>query len=136
MGVLETGLGEINAALAEFVAELKAQGVFEQTVICTQSDFGRTLTPNANAGADHGWGGNYFLISGALRKDSEHGGTVYGRYPVVYPEVGNRGRIMPDLPFESYAVPIARWMGVEDAQLSEVFPNMGNFNSSYFLERD
>ena len=49
--------GEVNYALEEFVAELKAQGIFDNVVIVTHSDFARTLTPNSNAGTDHGWSG-------------------------------------------------------------------------------
>ena len=49
--------GEVNYALEEFVAELKAQGTFDDVVIVTHSDFARTLTPNSNAGTDHGWSG-------------------------------------------------------------------------------
>jgi hypothetical protein len=47
----------VNYALEEFVAELKAQGTFDNVVIVTHSDFARTLTPNSNAGTDHGWSG-------------------------------------------------------------------------------
>ena len=47
----------MNYALEEFVAELKAQGTFDNVVIVTHSDFARTLTPNSNAGTDHGWSG-------------------------------------------------------------------------------
>ena len=37
--------------------ELEAQQVFDKVVIVTHSDFARTLTPNSNAGTDHGWSG-------------------------------------------------------------------------------
>ena len=49
--------GDVNDALQQFVAELKAQGIFDNVVIVTHSDFARTLTPNSNAGTDHGWSG-------------------------------------------------------------------------------
>ncbi len=47
----------MNDALQQFIAELKAQGIFDNVVIVTHSDFARTLTPNSNAGTDHGWSG-------------------------------------------------------------------------------
>ncbi|CAE7181114.1 TY5A, partial [Symbiodinium pilosum] len=58
---VENGLNgkfeDLNEALEEFIAELKAQNVYDSVVIATHSDFARTLTPNSNAGTDHGWSG-------------------------------------------------------------------------------
>ena len=54
--VLQGNLGEIDAALASFVAEMKHQGRWDDVTIVSVSEFGRTLTSNG-AGTDHGWGG-------------------------------------------------------------------------------
>ena len=42
-------LGDFQA-LAEFVAELKGQNIYDSVVIVTHSDFARTLTPNSGLG--------------------------------------------------------------------------------------
>ena len=48
----------INAGLEGFVKEMKAQGLWDNVVIMTISDFGRKLVPNGR-GTDHAWGGRY-----------------------------------------------------------------------------
>ena len=48
--------GTINTALENFVTEMKAQGIWNDVVILTISDFGRKLVPNGR-GCDHAWGG-------------------------------------------------------------------------------
>ncbi|CAK0860532.1 unnamed protein product, partial [Prorocentrum cordatum] len=59
---------ELNAALQGFVAEMKGQGIYENIVVVTSSDFGRTLTSNGR-GTDHGWAGHGFVLGGTV-----HGG--------------------------------------------------------------
>jgi uncharacterized protein (DUF1501 family) len=44
----------MDNALAAFETELKAQGVWDDTVLLTSSDFGRTYASNG-AGTDHAW---------------------------------------------------------------------------------
>ena len=81
---VESGLAgkfeSLNEALAEFVAELKAQNIFDNVVIVTHSDFARTLTPNSNAGTDHGWSGIQLFASGALT-----GSKVHNAFPHLAP---------------------------------------------------
>ena len=45
---------KVDDALGAYVAEAKAIGVWESTVLVQSSEFGRTLSPNGNAGTDHG----------------------------------------------------------------------------------
>jgi uncharacterized protein (DUF1501 family) len=123
--VLAEKFKEINAALEQFVAELEAQGVFEDVVMVSSSDFGRSLTSNG-AGTDHGWAGNHFVIGGGI-----NGGRVYNDFPSL--SEGNsqdagRGRQIPQYPWENIMVPIAEWMGVDSAHYPTVFPNLGNFD--------
>jgi len=126
--VLEDKLGMINAALRSFVAELKAQGRWEQTVVLTVSEFGRTITSNG-LGTDHGWGGNHFLMGGAVR-----GGTIHGRYPDDLTSEGplnvGRGRIIPTTPFEGVWKGVAEWWGVERERLPEVLPNLRHWEGA------
>jgi hypothetical protein len=47
----------------------RAQNVWEDVLVVSISEFGRTLTDNGQ-GTDHAWGGNHFLAGGGI-----HGGT-------------------------------------------------------------
>merc|ERR1711939_204612 len=126
---------EINDALEGFVAELEGQDVFRDTVLFTESDFGRSLTSNG-AGTDHGWAGNHFIIGGSVQ-----GKKVFNDFPDSL-LAGNdqdlgRGRLIPKYPWESMMVPIAEWMGVEEPALPTVFPNLANFDrAKHILAKD
>jgi len=125
----------MNAAIEAFVTEMKAQGVWDRVLLATQSDFARTLDPNGNMGTDHGWAGQHFILSGAIK-----GGRVYNDFPSSL-RAGNaadlgRGRLIPKYPYESFMVPIAEWLGVQPMQLNTVFPNLPNFNASQHLISD
>ena len=50
---IEEGFGSVNTALESFVAEMKAQGVWENVTVVCVSEFGRALKANG-AGTDHG----------------------------------------------------------------------------------
>jgi uncharacterized protein (DUF1501 family) len=45
---------ELNANLERFVNQVKENGQWNSTVIYITSEFARTITPNSNAGSDHG----------------------------------------------------------------------------------
>ena len=68
---------------------------------------------------------------------NQNGGRIYNEFPESL-AAGNsadlgRGRLIPKYPYESYMVPIAKWLGVEDAHLGTVFPNLPNFNGSFII---
>eukprot|EP00931_Biecheleriopsis_adriatica_P065147 TRINITY_DN39780_c0_g1_i1.p1 TRINITY_DN39780_c0_g1~~TRINITY_DN39780_c0_g1_i1.p1 ORF type:complete len:1646 (-),score=248.85 TRINITY_DN39780_c0_g1_i1:346-5283(-) len=130
--VLMEKFAEINDAIRLFVTELKAQQVWESTVLFTESDFGRTLSFNGD-GTDHGWGGNQFMIGGNLA-----GGKIHNDFLQTYRSDGDyiseRGRVIPEYPWESMGVPIAEWNGITDeATLLRIFPNLGNFNRTHHI---
>jgi len=123
----------IDNALIGFVAEMKAQNVWDSVLLVTESEFARTLDSNGG-GSDHAWAGNHFIIGGDL-----NGGKIFNKFPRTLAK-GNdhdlgRGRLIPDYPFESVMVPIAQWMGVEANQLNDVFPNLPKFNSTHIIPR-
>ena len=90
----EAKLDEINSALKGFITSMKASGVWENIVIASSSDFGRTLTANSNAGSDHSWASHHFIAGGSVK-----GGQVFGQYPRTLEPDGdiilNRGRVVP-----------------------------------------
>ena len=122
---------EINAALEGFVAELKGQGIWDNTLIMTASEFARTLVSNGE-GTDHAWGGNMFMAGGGL-----NGGQIHGHYPgdltVDGPDRIDRGRVVPTTAWEGLWKSITLWFSLEDATVNSVLPNLPNFPDSYIL---
>ena len=129
---VNTKFNDINVGLSLFVDEMKAQGVWDQVVVQSLSEFGRTVTTNGR-GTDHAWGGNYFLVGGGVK-----GGTIHGEYPELRIDgpnsVSANGHMMPSLPWEAIWKPLAQWLGVEDQKLHDVMPNLHQFSDEHLLE--
>ena len=117
-------LGGVSEAIRAFYDATVELGVAEQVTAFTQSDFARTLTSNGD-GTDHAWGGVQLVVGGAVR-----GREIYGSYPVLEidgdVDVGG-GRMIPGIAADQYAATLARWFGVDDADLDLVAPNLANF---------
>ena len=126
--IVDRKLGEVNAALASFELELKAQGRWEGVTVVTVSDFGRTLSSNGQ-GTDHGWGGNTFVMGGAVK-----GRRILGSYPSDISEGSDldlgRGRMLPTTSWEALWNGVLEWFGVEASQMDAVLPNRKNFAPS------
>ncbi len=121
-------LRELGDAVAAFQAALAAIGQTEQVITFTQSDFGRTLRPNATSGSDHGWSSAQLVFGGAVR------GGLHGRYPslalggaddldIDRPGLPAQGRMIPTSSVEQYAEPLLRWFGLDDAGLDVALPS-------------
>ncbi|MCM5569771.1 DUF1501 domain-containing protein [Burkholderiaceae bacterium FT117] len=123
-----TLMGRVSQAIAYFDRLLASPAVnaLAETTLFTASDFGRTLTSNGD-GTDHGWGAHHLVVGGSVR-----GGDLYGRYPVIgvgtQDDVG-QGRLLPAQSVDQYGATLARWFGLSDAQIADVFPNIGNFSA-------
>jgi uncharacterized protein (DUF1501 family)/uncharacterized protein (DUF1800 family) len=119
--------GAIDGALATFVAEMKALGVWQNVALQTLSEFGRTMTSNGR-GTDHAWGANHFLIGGSV-----NGTRIHGSYPELRANgpqsISSTGQMLPSLPWEAIWEPIARWFGVEPGRMNQVIPNRPAFSS-------
>jgi uncharacterized protein (DUF1501 family) len=127
---IATLLTQLGAGLEYFDSVMTAQGMSDQVTTFTASDFGRTLTANSN-GTDHGWGSHHFVIGGAVQ-----GGDMYGQYPVIGSNQANdmgAGRLIPTTSVEQYAGTLARWFGLSNSQVQQVFPNFTNFGSNPYL---
>lgn len=117
-------LSDVSESIAAFYRATVELGVASSVTTFTQSDFGRTLTSNGD-GTDHGWGGVQFVVGDAVR-----GRELYGRYPrleIGGPDDVRRGRLIPGISADQYAATLARWIGVPDADLGHVAPNLHNF---------
>jgi uncharacterized protein (DUF1501 family) len=119
--------------------------IADKVTTFTASDFGRTLSSNGD-GSDHGWGGHQFIVGGAV-----NGGAYYGYAPPVSvagsqwndaaavktaPEnqfhVG-QGRLLPTTSVDQYAATLAKWFGVEAADMTgpnSILPYLNNFGGS------
>jgi uncharacterized protein (DUF1501 family) len=123
-------LSQLGGALEYFDGLMVANGMGNNVTTFTASDFGRTLTCNSN-GTDHGWGSHHFVVGGAVQ-----GQDMYGQYPVVGADQANdvgAGRLIPTTSVDQDAGTLARWFGLSDGQVRQVFPNFGNFGSSPYL---
>lgn len=115
----------VNDAMSAFYAETVALGVADKVTTFTASDFGRTLSSNAD-GSDHGWGSHHFVVGGAV-----NGGRFYGTAPSVSIQTNDQvgqGRLLPSTSVDQFAATLARWFGCNSSELSEILPNVGNFS--------
>jgi len=123
-------LTQLGQGLEYFDGLMVANGMGNQVTTFTASDFGRTLTSNSN-GTDHGWGSHHFVVGGAVQ-----GQDMYGQYPIIGVNQANdvgAGRLIPTISVDQYAGTLARWFGLSDGQVRQVFPNFGNFGSNPYL---
>merc|ERR1711991_280991 len=117
------------------MGELQSQRAWDDVVVVTVSDFGRTITSNG-AGTDHGWGGNHLIMGGKV-----NGGRFHGKFPDSLDSdgvanLGGRGRLVPTLGWESMWVGLSDWFGVPSSQLDTVLPNLKYFPDSMRLREE
>jgi len=120
-------LQTLNDAVGAFYGWLQEMTMENNVTLFTASDFGRTLTSNGD-GSDHGWGSHHFVVGGAVQ-----GGDVYGTFPQVAfgtNEDIRQGNLLPTTAVDQYAATFARWLGVADADVPDVLPNVVNFDTS------
>ncbi|HSV70815.1 MAG TPA: DUF1501 domain-containing protein [Methylibium sp.] len=126
-------LKELGDALAAFHAAMVNLGMDQQVTAFTQSEFGRTFTPNSTRGTDHAWGNHQLVLGGAVV-----GGT-YGSYPDLAlggpNDVGvesweRQGRWIPTTAVDQYAATLLRWFGSSEGQIDQVLPHLANFGSA------
>jgi len=117
-------LAQLDTALGAFQNAMVQLGMQDSVTAFTATEFGRSLTPNSS-GTDHGWGGHNMVMGGAVR-----GGDVYGQMPQISrdsPDTVENSRFVPTTSVEQYSATLASWFGLSNAELANVFPNLGNF---------
>ncbi len=117
-------MARLNQALSWFRQAMLDIGTDSEVTLFTMSEFARTLSSNGN-GSDHAWGGVQMAMGGAVA-----GRAMYGTFPSQQldgPDSFSRGQFIPTTPVDTYAATLARWMGVPDIDLEQVFPNLANF---------
>lgn len=98
--------------------------VADKVTTFTISDFGRTTSKNSTGGTDHGWGGHAFVLGKAVV------GGIYGKMPEISIDSPNAigERVVPTSSIEQYLAPLVSWLGVNEASLYSVFPNLSSFD--------
>jgi uncharacterized protein (DUF1501 family) len=119
-------LAELSQSMLAFQRAMEQLGLSDQVTSFTASDFGRTF-PSNGQGSDHGWGSHHLILGGAV-----NGQRTYGQFPVLTvngPNDTSTGRWIPTTAIDQYFATVATWFGVDNSNLSTVFPNIGRFTS-------
>mgnify|MGYP000406846263 FL=1 len=120
-------LTTLSNALYRFNDAIEELGLADSVTAFTASDFGRTLTSNGD-GTDHGWGGHQLVMGGGV-----NGGKLYGEIPELALNSNNDlgdGRMIPTTSSEEYGAQLAKWFGLTDAEVSQVFPTLSRFEQN------
>lgn len=124
----QNSLAEFDTAIGNFMNALDEMGLSDQVLICTHSDFCRTLSSNTTGGTDHAWGNHQLMLGGGI-----NGGRVVGALPDL--DLGGPsdftglGTWIPTLSVTQMTAAIGSWMGLNNSQLATVFPDLANFPS-------
>jgi len=109
-------MGDLDAALGAFIADLKAQGNLGRVLVLSFSEFGRRVTENASGGTDHGAAAPLFVLGGGVKPG------LYGAYPSLTDL--HDGDLKFSTDFRSvYATALERWLGVpSEVVLGKKYP--------------
>lgn len=121
-------MAALSHALQMFHAITVELGMQDKVTTFTASDFGRTSSANGD-GSDHGWGGEHFVLGGAVR-----GRDIYGELPDLTrggPDDAGWGQLIPKLAVDQYAATLARWFGVTESQIDSIFPALNAANPRF-----
>jgi len=117
---------ELNEAVAAFHAAMLELGLWDDVLLFTMSDFGRTMVDNGD-GCDHGWGGHHFVMGGSVR-----GNQIYGDIPEIdeaHPQyTAKRMRLIPTTSVEQHAAALGGWFGLDNTELDKIFPKLSRFD--------
>lgn len=121
----------ISQAFGAFYKATAELGVQEGVTTFTMSEFSRTLNTDGD-GTDHAWGGNHFVMGGAVNGQRLYGtaaasGGVFPDQTLDGPDCLQRGQMIPATSCDQYSATLARWLGVNDCDLATIFPYLGNF---------
>ena len=106
-------LAELAGAVAAFANSMKANGLWNDVLLMTYSEFGRRPYENGSGGTDHGTAAPHFLLGGRVR------GGLYGEQPPLddFPDGRN---LAYRLHFRSlYATAVREWWGTDASFLRE-----------------
>jgi uncharacterized protein (DUF1501 family) len=136
-------LAQMSQAMRAFYDEMVLQGLGDKVTQFTLSDFSRTMNPagsGSGVGSDHAWANHHFVVGGGVTVSDFYGinttnGTPYPTLALDGPDdadtgTGARGRWIPTASVEQYAATLARWFGLPESAMVNVFPKITNFSNS------
>lgn len=128
-------LGELANAVHAFYEDLAADGLDQQVLTMTFSEFGRTLIENGSNGTDHGAGAPMLLFGTGL-----YGGLYGAASPLTDDALyGGDPRFTTDYR-AVYSTLLQDWFGLSEEAVSEVlgqpFDNLGFVDPSVGVRRE
>jgi uncharacterized protein (DUF1501 family) len=111
-------MNTLSTALTAFYNDLRNQGLLQDTLLITFSEFGRRITENGSQGTDHGAAAIMLAMGGTVN------GGVYGTAPSLDPSPSNPtlenngADVTYETDFRSvYARAIENWLGADSVAL-------------------
>lgn len=108
-------MGNLNDGLTAFYNDMRNQGLLDDTLIMSFSEFGRRINENGSSGTDHGAAAMMMVVGGRVE------GGLYGTAPNLNPNgnptlENNGGDVTFETDFRSvYARIIDNWLGGSSA---------------------
>ena len=125
-GTYHNLMGTLNDGLLAFYTDLANQGLLDDTLLVSFSEFGRRITENGSAGTDHGAASVMLVLGGKVD------GGLYGTAPVLNTDPNNptlennAADVRYETDFRSvYAAVIDNWLGADSRAILN-----GNFQKS------
>lgn len=97
---------ELSGAMAALYSATEEMGVARDVTAFTDSEFGRSLRPNAGRGTDHGWGNHQLVMGGSVL-----GGDIHGKFPEMI-AAPSEGGWVPTTSRDEYLATLAGWGGM------------------------
>ncbi|HEY6894011.1 MAG TPA: DUF1501 domain-containing protein [Rhodanobacteraceae bacterium] len=111
-------MATLNDGLFAFYTDLKNQGLLDDTLLVSFSEFGRRITENGSRGTDHGAASTMIVMGGRVN------GGLYGTAPNLNPDPqnptleNNGGDVHYAIDFRSvYARILDGWLGVNSTSI-------------------
>ncbi len=111
-------MGTLNDGLLAFYTDLQNQGLLDDTLVLSFSEFGRRVTENGSQGTDHGAASVMMALGGRVN------GGLYGTAPSLVPDPANptlensAGDVRHETDFRSvYARIIDQWLGANSVAI-------------------
>ncbi len=119
-------LADLDAGLDAMMQALEEMGLSQSVLICTHSDFNRSMQSNVNLGSDHAWGNHHMILGGGIS-----GGRIAGTMPALElggsSDLGTQGIWIPTTSVTQMTAGIGLWMGLTNSQVTSVFPDLSRF---------
>jgi uncharacterized protein (DUF1501 family) len=119
----------LSEAMAAFYEATRELGIADRVATYTDTEFNRTLAPNATHGSEHGWGGHQLVMGGGIS-----GGDIVGDFPSLAlggtSDAGSRGVWIPTTASHQFHATLAERYGLRSGEVARLIPEARNFAPS------